>query len=275
VLDAAPLGKRHKDDDRALAVLAGHDHGKILLERIMRRGAAGLSIRQLVSETGWKQEVLERLARERESAGAIVRAGDLLLDTAQLEAIKLLLMQTVAEFHQRSRLATGIGREELRERLRFPAPAFTAALDSLVAARKLDLAGEQVHLPGRGVVMKDEEAAAKQVIEDAFRAAGLKAPSLNDVLAGLKVDKASAQKLVTLLLREKQLIKVNEELVFHRQALEELRAIMKAQKSKSEKIDIGQFKDLIGVTRKYAIPLLEYLDRERVTRRAGDARVIL
>jgi selenocysteine-specific elongation factor len=103
----------------------------------------------------------------------------------------------------------------------------------------------------------------------------LKVPALQEVIAGLKVDKVRAQKLVTLLLREKVLIKVSDELVFHRSALEELRRQMTAYKAKSAKIDVAKFKEMTGVTRKYAIPLLEYLDRERVTKRVGDVREIL
>jgi selenocysteine-specific elongation factor len=80
---------------------------------------------------------------------------------------------------------------------------------------------------------------------------------------------------VTLLLRDKTLIKVSEELVFHHSALAELRRQIAAYSAKSSKIDVAQFKELTGVSRKYAIPLLEYLDRERVTRRVGDERVIL
>ncbi|HEY3616349.1 MAG TPA: SelB C-terminal domain-containing protein, partial [Candidatus Sulfotelmatobacter sp.] len=131
-----------------------------------------------------------------------------------------------------------------------------------------------VRLPGRGVVMKDEEADSKKKIEEAFAVAGLKVPALHDVIAGLTVDKSRAQKIVTLLLRDKVLFKVSDELVFHRSALEELRRLVAAQKLKSPKMDVAKFKELTGVSRKYAIPLLEYLDRERVTRRVGDAREI-
>ena len=63
--------------------------------------------------------------------------------------------------------------------------------------------------------MKDEEAESKRIIESAFSSAGLKVPSLKDVLAGLKIDKARAQKIVTLLLRDKTLVKISEDLVFH------------------------------------------------------------
>ena len=141
--------------------------------------------------------------------------------------------------------------------------------------RVLEVEGDLVRLPGQGVVMKDEEAESKKKIEDAFAAAGLKVPALHDVIAGLKVDKIRAQKIVTLLLRDKMLVKISEELVFHRSALEQLRRLVAAQKTKSPKMDVAKFKELTGVSRKYAIPLLEYLDREHVTKRVGDAREIL
>ena len=100
-------------------------------------------------------------------------------------------------------------------------------------------------------------------------------PALHEVIAGLKIDKVRAQKIVTLLLRDKVLIKISDDLVFHRSALEALRRQMAAYKMKSPNIDVGKFKELTGVSRKYAIPLLEYLDRERVTKRVGDSRQIL
>lgn len=152
---------------------------------------------------------------------------------------------------------------------------FGAAVDLLSREKKIESAGDLVRLPGHGVVMKDEESESKQKIEEAFASAGLKVPALPEVIAGLKVDKTRAQKIVTLLLRDKTLVKVSDELVFHRGALEALRRLVAAQKLKSSKMDVALFKELTGVSRKYAIPLLEYLDRERVTRRVGDAREIL
>ena len=145
----------------------------------------------------------------------------------------------------------------------------------LAREKKIEIVGDVVRLPGHGVVMKDEESESKKKIEDAFASAGLKVPALREVIAGLKIDKVRAQKIVTLLLRDKVLIKVSDELVFHRSALQELRRQLVAYKAKLATIDVSKFKELTGVSRKYAIPLLEYLDRERVTRRVGDAREIL
>jgi len=103
----------------------------------------------------------------------------------------------------------------------------------------------------------------------------LKVPALPEVLAGLRIDKVRAQKIITLLLRDKVLIKISDELVFHGNALAELRRMVVAQKARSPKMDVAKFKELTGISRKYAIPLLEYLDRERITKRVGDSREIL
>ena len=121
----------------------------------------------------------------------------------------------------------------------------------------------------------DEEAESKKKIEEVFAVAGLKVPALHEVIAGLKVDKSRAQKIVTLLLRDKVLTKISDELVFHRNTLEDLRRLVAKQKLKSPRMDVAKFKELTGVSRKYAIPLLEYLDREHVTRREGDERIVI
>jgi selenocysteine-specific elongation factor len=276
VLDAAPLPKVAKDVRQSfLNLLAENDPASIIEARIDRRAEKGLWLAQAVSETGWRRELIDEYLHDATRNGRIVRVGDLLMQSEVVERLKLRLLQTVAAFHSQNPLVAGMSKEALREKLQISPEVFALALQQLVSSKKLDLAGELVNLPGRGVVMKDEEAESKKVIEEAFLSAGLKVPALKDVLAGLKVDKNRAQKIVTLLLRDKTLLKISEDLVFHRNALEELRKTVLAEKSRSPRIDVAHFKDLTGVTRKYAIPLLEYLDREHVTRRVGDERVIL
>jgi len=184
-------------------------------------------------------------------------------------------LDAVRKFHDANPLVAGMSKESLRDRVNLAPEVFYSVLGKLAEEKKLEIAGELIRLPGRGVVMKDEEAESKKIIEQAFASAGLKVPSLKEVLAGLKVDRVRAQKIVTLLLRDKVLIKVSEELVFHQTALVDLRQRIGALKTSVPKIDVARFKDMTGVSRKYAIPLLEYLDRERVTRRMGDERVIL
>ncbi len=274
VLDASPMS-RMPGLEAFLKTLADGHPGSILLARIARRGHAGIAVVQLIAETGWSRLTIEGLLADPGCETQIAWIGELVVHRPALETLKSLICSAVTHFQKENPLVAGIGKEELRDRVKSSSEVFTVALEMLLRDKKLESAGEIVHLPGRGVVMKDEEAESKQIIESAFASAGLKVPALKDVLATLKVDRTRAQKIVTLLLRDKVLVKISEDMVFHREALLDLRKRMSTEKAKSPKIDVARFKDLTGVSRKYAIPLLEYLDREHVTRRVGDERVIL
>jgi len=274
VLDAAPIPRMPGQGD-FLKVLAGGDAEAILRARIARRLQEGISIAKLVAETGLQKGVIESQLAQALQQGHVLRIGDRLVHAPAIFGLQLFMLGTVEGFHKKNSLVGGIAKEQLREQVGASGEVFDAALAMLVRDKKIEVVGDMARLPGHGVVMKDEEAESKDKIEDAFAAAGLKVPALQEVIAGLKVDKVRAQKIVTLLLRDKVLIKISDELVFHRSALEELRRRMAAYKVKSARIDVASFKELTGVTRKYAIPLLEYLDRERVTRRVGDRREIL
>jgi selenocysteine-specific elongation factor len=258
-----------------LQTLANSGAQAILLARVARRGSEGLSLTNAIAETGWLQPQVESLAAEPAQTGKILRFGEALVSAEIVLKLRAEMKAAVDAFHQANPLVAGISREELREKLGVGPEIYRGVEDLLVHDKLLQVAGELVHAAGRGVVLRDEEAESKKQIEATFANAGLKVPLLKDVLAGLPIDKARAQKIVTLLLRDRVLVKVGDDLVFHREALDGLRKLVVAQKAKSPKMNVVAFKDLIGVTRKYAIPLLEWLDSQRVTRRVGDERVIL
>jgi selenocysteine-specific elongation factor len=276
VLDVVrPVRKTKPQEKLRFLRLLEDGSAQALLARVVRRGNQGLSLAAAIGETGWSRSRLKNVLLPLVKAKEVIQLEEWLVSAHAFRAALSDLELAIKAFHDYNPLVAGIGKEELRERFDLQPDVFAAGLAELVNSKKIEVTGEQVRAAGRGVVMKDEEAESKKTIETAFATAGLKVPALKDVLAGLKVDRIRAQKIVTLLLRDKVLIKISDDLVFHRDALAELRGRMAAEKIKSPKIDVARFKDLTGVSRKYAIPLLEYLDREHVTRRVGDARMIL
>jgi len=276
VLDAAPIPRlKRATGDSLLEAAASGDAGAVLGARIARRWYRGLTMAQAVAETGWRKEVIQANLTASVAKGGVLRFGDLFLSSTAMSELEAVVLQTLSSFHAKNPLVPGIGKETLREQFSLTQEVLAAVTDRLVRTQKVEVVADFVRLAGRGVLMKDEEAESKKQIEDAFAMAGLKVPALQEVLAGLKVDKVRAQKIVTLLLRDRVLIKISDELVFHRTALEELRRQIASRKATSPTIDVGAFKEMTGVSRKYAIPLLEYLDRERVTKRVGDTRQIL
>ena len=276
VLDAFPMARQKQDAVQSfLQALSSGTRQDALMARIARRGHEGLSVAAAVRETGLKQSVLQPLIAALVQQKQIIQVGEFLLSSDAMQKTRDKLIAALEIFHKANPLVAGISKEELREKLDLHQTVLEALLAQLTRDKKAEVAGEQVRLAGRGVELKDEEAKAKAQIEKAFADAGLKVPLMKEVLDKLPVDKARAQKLVTLLLRDRVLIKLADDLVFHHAALQGLRQLMATQKAKTPKIDVAMFKDMLGVTRKYAIPLLEYLDQQRITRRVGDERVIL
>jgi selenocysteine-specific elongation factor len=169
-------------------------------------------------------------------------------------------------------------RDELRELLfaRGHPDVFERALADLAAAGTV-VVKDRVALATHRVALSPEEERARAAIERAFREAGLRPPDPSSIAAESGVAAPVADRVVKLLQRQKVLVRVDT-LLFHDEALKRLKvevAALKAAGGSAARIDVATFKERFGVTRKFAIPLLEYLDRERVTRRMGDARVVL
>jgi selenocysteine-specific elongation factor len=280
VVDTAPLprSRTRKNPERIVSTLRELQAGTpepVLYARIARQEHRGLTLRDALAETGWHPSQVASVATALVKSTQVKKVSDVLIAQPAFDHARVSLLETLAKFHDANPLVAGISKGELQEKLDLPAQVFQGVLDDLARNKTVEISGETVRAFGRGVVMKDEEAEAQRTIEQAFATAGLTVPALKEVLAGLPVDKIRAQKIVTLLLRDRVLIKLSDDLVFHRDALAELRRKLAELKAKSPKINVARFKELTGVTRKYAIPLLEYFDRERVTRRVGDERIIL
>jgi selenocysteine-specific elongation factor len=252
-----------------------------ILRAMVDRNILGTGIEEIVLRTGCMENEVRTVAQNLAKAGAIrvVSAEPLLLlAEAQFQEVANKLVARLENFHKENPLLPGIPREELHAAAgrRVKTETFRAALEELAKQNKIVLQGELVKKPGSEITLTPEEARAKQQLEQAFAKTGLAVPSVKEVVAQLAVESQHAEKILQILLREKTLIRVSPELIFHRDALARLPEMLQNyKKSKGPRIGVATFKELTGITRKYAIPLLEYLDRQRLTRRMGDERVIL
>ena len=282
VLD--PLARRPqlKDTGRTQFLETIHRGNNLqVLAAMVERAPVGLALDDIIARTGWLESLVRATAgRIAESGQARVVSNEplTLLSANLFETVRQKIAARVERFHKENPLLPGISREDLRSSLgrRVRPETFKAALEELVSQKKLESQGDLVKRAGSAISLAPEEARAKQQIEAAFAVAGLAVPAVKEVLTKLPVEAQRAEKILQILLRDKNLVRVTPELIFHKDALAQLRDRLSLYKrTKGERISVPVFKELTGITRKYAIPLLEYLDRERVTRRAGDERVIL
>ena len=282
VLD--PLARRPMLRDKgrtAFLETLERQNGGETLAALTERAVLGLGYEEIVARTGWTEKEIQGALEKLHGTGRIriVSSEPLVLLSGRLfEEVRKKITEKVERFQKENPLLPGISREDLRTSLgkRVRSETFRAALEELAAQKKLEARGELVKRTGSEITLLPEEARAKEQIEAAFARASLAVPAVKEVLAKLTVEAQRAEKLLQILLREKNLVRVSPELVFHRQALAQLKEQLSAyKKAKGDRISVPAFKELTGITRKYAIPLLEYLDREHVTRRAGEERVIL
>lgn len=284
VLDPDPprTGVRTATAMQRFAALAPAPESAIPLTALQRMvtdaGATGLATSALVSRGGVTPgrlaEVVAALTRQD-----VVLAGDRLVASAVWIGLASQLLALVAGFHKAHPLADGIPREEARERVftRADPQVFERMLAELGHAERL-VVRDRLALPGHRLELSPDQQRARAAIEDAYRRGGLKPPDPAAIAAEGHWPAPLVEKMTALLLRQKVLSKV-ETLIFHAEALATLKTEIQALKDAAPggraTVDVATFKDRYGVTRKFAIPLLEWLDRERVTRRVGESRVVL
>jgi selenocysteine-specific elongation factor len=186
-------------------------------------------------------------------------------------------LAALESFHRENPLRAGMPREELRARAFGTAPvvAFERVLADLAAAGKVRLAPDTVSAARHEVRLSAGEEEARLLLVDAARAAGLAGVEVPSLAAREGRDAKLLERIARVLVTEGTLARVGEDLRVHREHLEALKLRVRERWAPGSKVEVGAFKDLTGLSRKYVIPLLEYLDREKVTRRAGNDRVVL
>jgi len=263
VLDiAAPPRIRRAALDQRLSELESGDRVSVLVGE----SQFGMGIADLVARTGMlAAEIVEPSGLVRLLEGWLISADALEKLVAKFRAI-------LKEFHRKNPLQPGAAKEELRSRELSGAPPF---LFDAILARAKDIVseGDVVRLTSHRVALKQDEEVAVAKIEALFRDGGLAVPSTSEVLAKSGIEPARARSLLQILLKNRKLIRVGDELIYHGSAIDALRKTLADRKG--ARFSVPEFKDWTGVSRKYAIPLLEFLDRERLTRRDGDVRIVL
>jgi selenocysteine-specific elongation factor len=222
---------------------------------------------------GRQRPLLDEWAR----TGARVRIGDAVIDAAPLGAVRDQILALVRQHHAAHPLEEGLPREELRERLFSTAApgVFEHVLGELARAGQI-ISRDRVALRGHTLALTDDEARTRDAMLQILHQGGLSPPDGAELAARVGAGRDVVDRIGNLLVRQKVLVRLGD-VLFHPAALQQLKDEVQSLKDRriTDRIDVATFKDRYRVTRKYAIPLLEFLDRERITRRVGDARLIL
>jgi selenocysteine-specific elongation factor len=288
VLD--PLAIKHRGRDltktqRRLRNLLQPERTSKLATFVESAGNHGLRLGDVAARSGWTDAVIANVleAAGQQENSPIKEYEGVLISADNFRALCDDTAADVKRHHEREPLSRGLPRETLRERrfLHVAPEIFRAVIRQLETEGTVVAEKDLVHAKEHGVSLTPEDENLRDKIARTYEQAGLEAPTLDQVFGAVGLAaarRAHGRKIFQLLIDDGTLLRVQGELFFHAQAirkLEELLLKYAADHEPERLIDVPKFKELAGVSRKYAIPLLEYFDSKRFTVRAGDKRVIV
>ncbi len=290
VLDNMPIRHRPKNMESVQKYLQDltfsgkeNDRAKRLKLYVETAHEHGLTFNDLQARTGWRSEILQKTIAENVDKKAIIKAEAFYVARAAFDGLRARTVSEINNYHRRSPLERGIFRETLREKVFSQVSTDIFKTTILYLEREGEIAVEKdyVRATSHNTELSTEEKYVAERLLKIYQIARLQVPKLEDALteaaSGTKLNRESARKIFQLFINSGEIVKISEEFYFAKDVISNLINNLKefAAKTSGRLIDVPEFKDLARISRKYAIPLLEYFDREKITRRAGDKRLIL
>jgi selenocysteine-specific elongation factor len=280
-----PLPAKHKRSSAGVLLefqrLAGGEEEEKTAVILERAGIGGVTEKLLVVRTGIRGRELRRRLEGMFSAKRAVlvdRDEMRVLSYPVYEAFQAEILRQLRGYHERYPLQEGLSREELRTTLErgdgVGQKIFTMALRDLEKREEIIAEKEMIRLTGHRVHLKGEMEKLREELSIVYRDGGLAPPTVREVLERFSDRKKEIASLIQVMTREGVLVRISEDLNFHRDALAKLREDYRRLLIRDVQATPASFKELTGLSRKFIIPLMEYFDMTKLTMRAGDHRIL-
>jgi selenocysteine-specific elongation factor len=281
ILAVTTKRKRTKPwEKEELLFLAQEDLSEIAYYLIKKRGTRGLKVEDLSYSLSLYGQEGEDVIKSLNEKLVIIPEGQTryLFAKSALEKLKEEILERLEKYHQANPLSPGLSKEALKSRLSDEPNhlLYETALYELLQEQMLHKDKDLYLLPQYRNIKSTELEELKKKVEQTFLKEGLTPRDAEEILLDFGDKYYLAKELFKILQRESVLIPVTEKLVYHRDVLEEVKRKVFAYFERHKELTVSAFRDLFGgnLSRKYLIPLLEYLDKEKITLRVGDKRVL-
>ena len=260
-----------------LAALAAGGPEERLVIFAEEAGLKGLAVSTAAVRVGLHLKEAGTMLRQLVEQGVLISLGEnplTVCPAAVYGELRGTLLTILEAYHAEQTLRGGMPREELRVRIGAEDGLFRRLLTELSGEGLVSAKADEVALSGHTVTLSAGEEKIRGLLVGIYDKAGFTPPSMGDALSGAGGDRVTAEKIFHLLLREGELVRITTDLTLSRTSMEEVKSrLLGLRREGCEEVTVGDVKKLFGLTRKFAIPLLEHLDRSRFTRRVGDKRV--
>lgn len=282
ILDPCPPrhSRRRPGVVEGLQALEKGSPGELLERLLLNAGFTPLSLKGLQFlaniDPGIVAEALEGLKQRKLVVMLETREGEAFLHRNHFQHLADQILNELRGFHKREPLKEGIGKEELRSKLppSVSRELYTQILSRLIEMDEIALIKDRVRLASHRPALSPSEEAFKERLLTLYCQAEFQPPALDTVLSTLGLERKGTLDLLRLLVEEGGLVRIKEDLFLHREAYEGIKGLLLDYFKTHNAISVPAFKDILGITRKHAIPYLEHFDEIKLTRRQGDERVL-
>jgi selenocysteine-specific elongation factor len=280
LLDVQPA--KHRRGEAGLSShfqrLAEGDPEEIVAHHLKQATHQGIRLSEFLPRTELSESRLRQVATTLQQAGRVQAVNAEMgwyLHADALETLTRELRSSLETFHRQNPLKPNTSIEELRSKVRgLGERVCLLALERLRHQGDVVVERDRVRLTTHQVALDDTRERLLNELEAEFLAAGYQPPRVEEVFDKLKVGKGHDKELLQVLLDQGRAVRLKDNVVFHRSNLKKVESLLVQYLRDHREITPIEFKDLLGVSRKYAIPLLEYFDSQKVTIRVGDKRVL-
>jgi selenocysteine-specific elongation factor len=276
-----PRPRRHKtrtmaESVKGLSTLERGTFDEKLGLLIAGRALAGMEEAEIIGAVAAdKQEIASALAGLSQKK-IVSRMDNLYVHTAHLAELESRIIQAVSDYHKTNPLKPGLDKEELRGmiKVRLHPKLLNMAVDGLVKKNQLGSEGAKLRTPGFRVAVSKDQGEIKDRIIEAIKKGGAQPPIREELPTLFRITDRDAKDLLKLLADEGRICRVNDSIYLFKDTLEQMRNDLRRHLEEKKEITIAEFRDLVKTSRKYAVPLMEYFDSQKLTQRVGDKRVL-
>lgn len=280
ILDTLPTKHRRRRPQvlEQLTALRDGTAAEILAVHLRNAEYAGLQWADLLLRSPLDETVLRSIVTDLQQQGigvAIEENPPWLLHREQYAQARAHIVHLITEFHRLYPLKPAMFTEELRSKFSaMPDKVFSAIVQELVASGELEVTRDKVKLASHQVTLSATLQAAIDALEATFRQAAYQPPSAEEALESQKLLRADDRELLQVLVDQQKLVRLKGDIFYHRDTFADIERQLRAHLAQQGEISAAEFRDLLHISRKYAIPLLEHFDNQRLTMRVGDKRVL-
>lgn len=280
ILDAIPAKHRRRRPQvmEELTILRDGTPTEVLAVHLAHAEYAGLQWADFLLRSPLAEGALRQAVDDLRAQGIGVAIEDTppwLLHRDQYARARAQIVQLLEEFHRANPLKPAMFTEELRSKLPGMADkVFHVLQQDLVASGEVEVSRDKIKLSSHTIILSPARQAAIVGLEDMFHDAAYQPSSLEEALEAHKLTQADDRELLQVLVDQQKLVRLKGDLFYHREVFGAIEGTLRTYLEEKGEITAAEFRDLLQISRKYAIPLLEHFDNQRLTMRIGDKRVL-